>query len=779
MKQYIKFLPVLIVVVVVFYSFYSLMPRTIPEVSGTSTEFSSKNVAANIKEISKKAHYLGSEESKRVREYIVSELKKLGLDVTVQEQVAFNYRRAGAKAYNIISRIKGTSKGKALLLCAHYDSDTNQSKGACDDGIGVFTIVEGVRAYLTSGKQAKNDIIILFTDGEEIGLMGANAFTKMHPWAKNIGLVLNFEARGSGGPSYLQIETKGGNGNFIKHFKRANTPYPLGTSLSYDISKTLPNYTDLRAFNNNLNVSGFNFGSAGDHFDYHTSQDSHERLDIETIEHQGSYIMPLLTYFANADLNNLESNDEYVFFSSSIFGVIYYPYSWIIPTLIISFLLFIGLLIYGVSRKKINIKEVLLGFIPFTATLILSGLITKFGWELLKWIYPQYQDIQQGFTYNGYTYIIAFSALSLAICFVVYQRVLNSLKTVNLIIAPIFMSLIINVIVPFTFKGGAYLILCVLTGMAILSILLFTKLSDNKKRLSIAIIVIPMLIIIIPNVQSLPVGLGLKFLFGSSLIIALIFGLLIPILKQHCKLLISSLLFGTAFITFIVASFQSTYSTDRRKPNGVNYVLDTDNNKAFWGSFDYSTDEYTRQFLGESPIVNKKKWGYRLRKTAEVKPITEPRIELNRDTVINAVRNIEFNIVTLRNAKRLELYANSNLTIKRLVINGIEIEKSKGNNYVVDTRNYRYIFDYNFNHQDSVINISLSIPEGQLPKFTLYESSYDLLQNPNFNIKPRADYMMPNSYPGNIDCIILKKSFDLSAGESVKQNNHSQLTKLK
>ena len=60
------------------------------------------------------------------------------------------------------------------------------------------TILEGVRAYLALNKTPKNDIIILFSDAEELGLLGAQAFVEHHPWAKNIGLVLNFEARGSG-----------------------------------------------------------------------------------------------------------------------------------------------------------------------------------------------------------------------------------------------------------------------------------------------------------------------------------------------------------------------------------------------------------------------------------------------------------------------------------------------------------------------------------------------------------------------------------------------------
>src|SRR5690606_24910060 len=104
---------------------------------------------------------------------------------------------------------------KALLLLAHYDSNPHSSLGASDDGSGVATILEGVRAFLSQGKVPKNDIIILFSDAEELGLNGADLFVNKHPWAKDVGLALNFEARGSGGPSYMLIETNGGNANLI------------------------------------------------------------------------------------------------------------------------------------------------------------------------------------------------------------------------------------------------------------------------------------------------------------------------------------------------------------------------------------------------------------------------------------------------------------------------------------------------------------------------------------------------------------------------------------
>src|SRR5690606_11100253 len=108
-----------------------------------------------------------------------------------------------SKTTNILSRLEGSGNGKALLMLSHYDSSPHSSLGASGAGSGVATILEGVRAYLEAGRVRVNDVIILLTDSEELGLNGAALFVNGHAWAKEVGLVLNFEARGSGGPGYM------------------------------------------------------------------------------------------------------------------------------------------------------------------------------------------------------------------------------------------------------------------------------------------------------------------------------------------------------------------------------------------------------------------------------------------------------------------------------------------------------------------------------------------------------------------------------------------------
>jgi acetylornithine deacetylase/succinyl-diaminopimelate desuccinylase-like protein len=185
-------------------------PKAVSSDSAT-TEFSAERAFSHLKEFAVSPHPLGSKEHDRVRDYLVQELETLGLAPEIQKVNSLNLPRtwvAGGMVENIVAKIDGTNSSKAIMLVAHYDSVTG-GPGVADDGAGVAAILETVRA-LKETKPLKNDIIILLTDGEENGLLGAKAFVEEHPWVRDVGLVLNFEARGNEGPAFM-FETSDNN----------------------------------------------------------------------------------------------------------------------------------------------------------------------------------------------------------------------------------------------------------------------------------------------------------------------------------------------------------------------------------------------------------------------------------------------------------------------------------------------------------------------------------------------------------------------------------------
>ena len=573
MKRITAVLSLILVLGLIYYSFYSLMPR-----SGTSdtipkTEFSTQRALSKLSNIAQKPHYHGSQEHERVREYLLSELENLGLQPQAQEGFVFTTTsRTMNRPVNIVAKMEGTSDGKALLLLSHYDSALVPSLGASDAGSGLVTILESLRAYQVSGEKPKNDIIILFTDAEEIGLDGAKLFVNEHPWAKDVGLVLNFEARGSGGPSNMILETNNGNSKLVDAFIEANPDYPVASSLMYSVYKMLPNDTDSTIFRENGDIPSYFFAFIDDHFDYHTANDTIENLDIETLQHQGSYLLPLLHYFANADLNNLKSNEDSVYVNVPLFKMISFPFLWILPLLLVAIVAFGVLIFYGFKKGKITGKGIAKGFVPLLLSLVICGLIGFFGWKLLLAIYPQYNEVQHGFKYNGHAYVAFFVFLTLSILFYLYRRFTNREAVASIYIAPLLFWMLVNIAVFVILKGAAYFIIPVFFGLISLWILIK---QEKPNILLMTLLAAPALFFFAPLIQFFPVGLGSEMVVISCVFTVLLFVLLLPIFGFYSwKKLLSILCFLFAFGFFLKAHFTSDFSETSQKPNSLVYYQD-------------------------------------------------------------------------------------------------------------------------------------------------------------------------------------------------------------
>ena len=746
----------LIIVLAIYWSFHSLMPTYKSDQSIEKTAFSTDRALEHVKQVSLKPHGVGFPAHQEVREYIVAQLENMGLETSIQEGYTAGDWGNLSKAINVLARIKGSESGKALLLLSHYDSSTHSSFGASDAGSGVATILEGIRAFLASNPSPKNDIIILITDAEELGLNGADLFVKEHPWKKDVGLVLNFEARGSGGPGYMLIETNRGNSNLIKEFTKANPKYPVANSLAYSIYKMLPNDTDLTVFREDGDIEGFNFAFIDDHFDYHTAKDTYERLDKNTMAHQGSYLMPLLQHFSNTDLNNLKSLNDSIYFNVPFFNLISYPFEWIWPMFGLAVLCFVILLIFGFKRKKLNTIEVGKGFLPMLIALAINSVIGYFSWTVLKWMYPAYKDILHGFTYNGHTYIFAFVFMSIAVCFWVYNR-FKKIDTANLLVAPIFLWLIICGLTSHFLSGASFFIIPVFALIATFMVLINQKMPNPYL---LTFLGVPALFIFSPFIKMFPVGLGLKMMIATTIFVTLTFLLLLPVFgfyrKKKRLAYISLILF---FGCMISAHFNSGFDKDNAKPTSLLYVLDADTNKAQWATYENTLSDWTTQYLDNSrkapeqlsdnTISSKYSSNFTYVTDAPEKEITPMRVEKTRDTIVGNNRLLEICITPERNINRLEVFTNT--TIESAKVNSVKLS-----DYFLENRRVgRLITHYVSNNEYT--DLQLSIPKDSVLELTIYEASNDLLSNTQFTIPARPENNIPMPFILN-DAILVTKT---------------------
>ncbi|WP_290842460.1 M28 family peptidase [Flavobacterium sp.] len=759
-KTYASLLSTLFLFGILCWMYFDLMPRHVSSDVAPLSEFSTKRALETVREMSKEPHYVGSDNHKNVESYLVKELQQLGLDTEIQEGTTLTDWGNLVKSRNIIARIKGTTNAKALLLLSHYDSAPHSySHGAADDASGVAVIMESIRAYLHNKTAHQNDIFVVFTDAEELGLNGAALFVTQSKWAKQIGLALNFEARGSQGPGYMLMEVNGGNSGMVEGFDDAGTSYPVSNSLMYSIYKMLPNDTDLTVFREQGKIQGFNFAFIDGHYNYHTAQDDFSHLGVETIQHQGSYLVPLLNYFANTNLSTLDADDDQVYYNTPI-GFFHYPFSWNFALLTAAFLLFLLLVFVGMGKRLLQPAEMGKGFILFFGALVTAGILGFFGWRTVLAIYPEYTEILQGFTYNGHWYIASFVLLSIGIGFLWYVSAATETSVGNYTVAPLLVWLLINLGLMAFLPGAGFFIIPVFFALLMFAFYVATQRSSELLN---ALFAIPAFFVYVPFIAMFPIGLGLKILFGSAILTILVFGLLLPIFASFPKKGIWAAIFILGSIgCFVGANTYSDFEPGKAKPNSLVYYYDATTDKAYWATYDKHLDEWTKTYLTENPkdaeplnktpLFSKYNSVFTHSYDAMLRDIDEPYVDFLFDSIIGNQRYLTIKISPNRKVNRYDIFANEGLVFHNLKANGAELLGQKGSAY---PRNGKKLLSY-YVVDNEPLTLQFSIPKGKALDMELLEASFDLMTNPLFIMKKRADWMMPKPFVLT-DAICVKK----------------------
>ena len=755
----------LLILGLVAFSFYTHKPQAVSGLDTPADQFSAQRALQHLKKISEQPHSVGTEGHALVRDYIVGVLEEMGLEVQLQEGLAYTPGwGAMSEATNIIARIEGSGSGKAVLLMSHYDSAPHTvSHGASDAGSGVVAVLEATRAFLAKAQKPKNDIIILFTDGEELGLNGASVFVDTHPWAKDVGVALNFEARGSGGPSNMIVETNGGNEKLIKAFARAGLTHPYANSLMYSIYKILPNDTDSTVLREEGDIDGYFFAFIGDHFDYHTAMDRYDRLDPLSLEHQGRYALPLLDYFASDDLD-LKSDTDYVYFNFPIIKMVYFPFWMIWPLVIGAWILLILVTAYGKRKQAFSWGQVGRSFFSFLISLAGCGLITYLGWMLVSTIHPEYQDILQGFTYNGYIYLSAFVALNLAFTFWVYKLFQRPKQAAGLSLAPLFFWLVISTLMALYLPGAAFFVIPVYFGVLCVYLIASGRVTS---LFWLTILCAPAIFIVTHYIKEFPVGLGLKMLTVSAVFTVLFFGLLLPVMGHYrFRGRLSAIFLLVAVGCFISAETQASFTPQRPHPTSLNYVYDVDAGQAYWATNNHTLDAWLTKTLGEDPEpaaayfnqegTGKYGSGYTFAKPAEKHAVAPSSIYMREDTVVGQLRKVHFTIYPQRAVGDMTLSAKVGMPFQSLSFNGKEVKKSPDEPYIFSDRRGNTLLNYRVVDNEP-LDVEASVPVGVEPQFELLDYSYDLMDNPDFGIEPRPENSIPMPFVYT-DAIITKQT---------------------
>jgi len=662
------FIPLIILAGVLLGLSSLIRPKTSLASVGNE-EFSAERALEHVSEISQVPHPPGSREIERVRQYIVEELRGLGLEPEVQNTSIAVSRGSSVEAtaiQNIIVKIPGTNPSKAILLDAHYDTRA-MTPGASDCGSCVATVLETARAVL-AGPPLKNDLILLFTDNEEYGAgLGAAAFVDQHPLANEIGLVLNFEGLGSAGPSIL-FESGPASGWAVKEFGKASSR-PLGQSWFYEVYRMTPIGTDLNRFSD-AGISGLNFGYWARGYVYHSRLDNPDTIDPRSLHHQGSNALSLVQQLGNSDLDTIGSTKGDAVYFSLVPGImISYPAIWSLPLAILAGGILAAIFVLGKRRKRLTGKGVLTGLGGFFLSLVGSAGLATGIWMGLNQLHSQYLAMFtfRGMFYNGVWYFWAFSALAAVISSAVLIWLRKKTTILDLFFGSVVFFWIMALATSILFPGLSYLFSwpLIFSGLALGWVILKNPAtsSSEKELLILTVGSFPGLVIIAPSLYVM-YHFALAPMIGIlPFMVALVLGLLIPFLDEITSKhtwRFSTTAAMACVVLLAAGSLSAGFNAEKPRPNAAAYMQDTDSKQAVWFSAGYLQDTWTRQFFVEDPeLVGvgelfplERSSGFPVRfGPAPYVDLVPPSLEILSDSTANGVRRLEMNLNSPRGAE--------------------------------------------------------------------------------------------------------------------------------
>lgn len=290
----------LAVMVLVAIAAFSSRATTAPAgADAPDGSFSAERATAALEPIAQRPRPIGTPANDAARERLATELEQLGFTATTQEVIGSRSSDATVRIgynRNLIATRPGTDPTGSLVLATHIDS-VPMAPGASDAGIGIATILETVRAL---GPEAlRNDLVVLLVDGEEDGLLGAEAF--VGDGAEDLTepiVVLNHEARGIEGRPVI-TRTNG-----PMHPLLDAMPQPEAESYIDALFGIIPNDTDFTVYRE-AGWWGMDMAIIDGSWAYHSPQDDLEHLDASTLQHYGDLTLALTREIGDRDLAEL------------------------------------------------------------------------------------------------------------------------------------------------------------------------------------------------------------------------------------------------------------------------------------------------------------------------------------------------------------------------------------------------------------------------------------------------------------------------------------------
>ncbi|MFG2698256.1 M28 family peptidase [Kitasatospora sp. NPDC048407] len=598
--------------------------------------FSAARAVDQVRAIATEPRPSGSPAHTQVRADLVRKLTELGLETRVQtgssvahmpdlSPTGADSRYAGLRVDNVVARLPGSANTRPVALVTHYDS-TEAGPGANDAGVPVAVLLETARA-LRAGPAPRNDVLFVFTDAEESGLLGSRALVDAPDFLPPDALVLNFEARGSRGPS-LMFET-GPDAAWLVDALAGHVPSARTSSLLDAAYGYLPNLTDFTVFKQ-AGHQGLNLAYLDGYTAYHSADDTPDRVDPATVQHQGEQALGLARALGSADLAHPPRGDSVYFQAAGLY--LAYPAGAALPAALATAALGLFLLLRLRARAGLSLARTAAGLalalgqmlLAAGAAFALAPLVASRHAE-----FGAYGDIaDHGLALAGF--LLLTLALGAAAALLARRRIDARHQAAGAIALWVLLACASAVVLP----GGSHVFTWPALGLVAAAALLTSRAGATVagRVAGAALAVLPLGLLVVPLVPLLTDALGLGLVAVPVAVAALMTALLPPVLPplpRRTRPLVPAAAALVAAAVLAAGALIPPPQPYRERANAL-YLLDADRGTATWLS-DSPPDAWSDRLLPDpDPVSVADLWpGWRVpvrRAGAPVLPLAAPEI---------------------------------------------------------------------------------------------------------------------------------------------------------
>lgn len=677
--EFRKIAPALGWILVVAVAVWSIASVETQNASPASSIFDVKHARQTVNRLASAPHPVGTPSHDLVRSMIASTLQQLQIPTTMQDrEVSGQHGMAHvfATVHNVVGRLHGTEGKADVVLAAHYDS-VPPSPGGSDDGLGVSVLLETARV-LSAGPRMPDDVVLLFTDAEEIGLFGAQGFLQ-NAATSRIRAVLNFEARGVSGP-IVMFQTSANNHGLIEALA-SHAPFIIANSLAGEVYRHLPNDTDFTIFNR-AGVPGMNFAIITGAEKYHTHMDTAANLDDRSLQQTGNAAVALVETFGSSATSLKHGGDD-VYFNLPPRILIRYPQTWASPLAGLALLVWISAALAAVRSRTTRWGQIAAGFG--------LSIATAMGAALVAWICGAAMQAagQEPAPFTGVPSAHAGLVVAAALCFgsaLAAAALIITRRWVGFVPVALGCTLIWTLLAigsALLASGASYLFTWAALFLSC-GTWLYVQ-GQGVLRMLAWVCTAPAVFVVTQTLFLVWLGLSTSGILLLGVISALLIIGLAFFFESPGALRIAGICTSIAgAVMLCVALLSPLYTPAKPKRDTLLFAQNADLHRAVWASIDARPDSWTSQRLGHSavrgaidPILPSLYKGF-LFAPAPLQTLEPPRAEiLNRENS-NDRTAIQLRLQCLRQAPILSAWIQSKASALSISVAGAQFHTNPG-----------------------------------------------------------------------------------------------------